>query len=183
MSMGRCPTLDSMCSLFIITNLTTQVSRKTYISSAFLTFSSAPLWKYFTDLSVTLHPSSFCFFMVQFVWNHCTELHVSLSMQLSLLQVNNSMAMESSVQHNTNPESLLSSPVITTSSLQSGGDSSIWAAGLMAEPPLLQGLSFLATLSTAVSLLTESASIKTSSGTCSAQNNDEGACSKKSEMP
>src|SRR5215469_6847664 len=103
MSVGRCPTLDSMCLLCTITNLTTQVSKKAYLSPVLLSFSSVPLGKHFANVIVSVHASNFHVFRVQFFSFFGTTLLSSICLSVQptvfLFQSSNSLIEEPSVQH------------------------------------------------------------------------------------
>jgi len=125
MSVGRCPTLDSMCLLCTITNLTTQVSKKAYLSLPFVSFSSVPLGKHFANVSVSVHVSTFHVFRVQFFSFFRTILLSSMCLSVHptvfLLQLSNRLVVEPSVRHWVNHVRVLLSPVYKTSSLEGRG--------------------------------------------------------------
>jgi hypothetical protein len=79
-----------------------------------------------------VHPFNF---YVSRVWFFCpvgtvllSSVHLSTHPAVFLLQLNNSLVVESSVQHCTNHEPVLSSPVLTTCLVEDRGGLSIRAA-------------------------------------------------------
>jgi len=114
-----------MCLLCTITNLTIQVSKKTYLSPAFMSFSSVPLGKHFVNVCVSVHVSNFHVFRVQFFSFFRTILLSSTCLSVHatgfLLQLSNSLVVEPSVRHCINHVLVLLSPVCKTSSLEGRG--------------------------------------------------------------
>jgi hypothetical protein len=118
-----------MCLLCTITNLTTQVSKKTYLSPAFLSFSSIPLGKHFANVSVSVHASNFHVFRVQFFSIFRTILLSSVCLSVRpfvfLFHLSSSLVVEPRVQHSINHDLVLSSPVCKTYLLEGRGGLSI----------------------------------------------------------